>query len=240
MTQIKYYSTVLLLVLLISSCSENPNSSIQDTFDLESKVKVVDGGETFTETFLDLGVEKVHVTNHNDITNIEFYASGLTLIGEDFRINSTLGFYIKDQILYIKDVPDYGITLSNGKPFIISSSYEGIFEEISESEFNDELSLLILALTEITTDQSNKRKKDKSCDNMLSSSPSCDGTEWYLSSFAWGRSVAESNVSGEKAAELVNEYEDENNMTCTKIGDVDSSCMLDNHACYASQAYCCK
>ncbi len=240
MKQYKYLSTLALLVLFIYSCSENPNSPIQDTFDLESKIKVVNNGDTFTETFLDFGVEKVFVRNEDDIISIEFYAPNLTLIGESFTIESTLNFYIKDQVLYIEDFPGYGATLSNGAPFIISSKFKGAFEEISENEFNDEILLLMLALTEITSDQNSKRKNDKSCSNILSSLPSCDGTEWYVSSFAWGRSVAESNVSGEAAAELVQEYEDENDMSCTKIGDVDSSCILDNHACYASQAYCCQ
>lgn len=87
-----------------------------------------------------------------------------------------------------------------------------------------------MTLNEITAKSRTKLK--------AKSSSSC--TVYYLSSIAWGRSVAEANVGSEEADELVAEYEEESGESCSKIGEADSSCLLDEHACYASQAYCCQ
>lgn len=124
-----------MFIIIANSCEENPsNTKLNNSFDLRSHLTIKNGGNLFTKTFYDLGAQEVEVKNKNGRTSIDFFAPNATFIGENFLIKSKLSFHIENEVLHLKGEKEYGITLIDGSPYIISPNFNGYLSEMSKKK----------------------------------------------------------------------------------------------------------
>jgi len=227
----------LLFLTLFFSCSNNEQNEISETsidfnkFELIQQLKVINTTEDVTDLILNMGVSKIVVDKTGDILNYSNVSQ------KTFRLNGetidmkNYSFLIKNNALYIKEYPEYGISLLNGYPYFISPIYTGPSDKIDDKITDIKLSLLLLYLNELTQDSS---IKSNSKSTLNSKTQGCSfWNTYYVYSTGGSASVAQANLQEE-----VDDYSDFLS-GCTEIGGSDTSCLWENHGCVSTQAYCC-
>jgi len=171
-----------------------------------------------------------------------------------------LDFYIEDEILHIKGKPEVGVTLLNGEPYIISENYKGSIDKFDKSNLDRNYVLLLFTLREITSDPKKKVKSSIYRGFNTKNRGACEFWDTYwVFQFGISESTAEEGFGTTEELETLdrayedNGYESEESgedfyyeeegydvtRNCSRIGDLDTSCLTDEHGCLATQAWCC-
>ena len=97
-----------------------------------------------------MGVTQIIVEKTKDLLIYKnFSQKTFFLNGQDIDMKD-FNFILKDNILYLEDFSDYGVSLLNGKPYFMTPIFNGTLEEVGEKIKDTKLSLLLLFLNEIT------------------------------------------------------------------------------------------
>lgn len=232
-----FFSVLVVLALFAYSCKDNPvKPKLSDSFDLTSQITVENGDVKFTETFINWGVRKVSIVQAENATILHFNAPN-NFMDRELQKKSGLNFYIQNEVLYMKGVEQYGVTLINDSPFMITPTFKGYLKEFDESKFNKEIAILLLTLKEITADDRIEQNEIKPCNiALMSDCPFSDRATDFQ--FGFSRSVAKDGMGGQ--TNDVKQFEKETGTTCTEIGDVDTTCVRGDHLCVSTQTYCCQ
>lgn len=153
----------------------------------------------------------------------------IRLKSKDYPISS-LVFKVEAGKFYLEGNESDFISISEGNTKITVADRTTDLIDYEPSSNSGEVDVLLLGFLELTTP---KEKRNLSKPVLENHRIQCSfwGTH-YLTTLNTTRATT--------LDELSTETEGGNHLPgCTKIGGVDVSCYLDNHFCFASQAYCC-
>ncbi|NGP87513.1 hypothetical protein [Fodinibius halophilus] len=239
LSNLSYLGLVLISFILFSSCNDTVGTEeAQKNYDLKENLTIENNQDLFSQEFVSLGVVKAEVKKRKSRTDINFLQHNVISGDKHNSREQSFSFYIKDEVLHLDGKPSLGVSLVNNSPYIITENYQGPLEDFSKNNLNKDLTLLLFALDEITSNSQNKIKA-----NMFHRSTLSGCSFWntyYLNSVGFTRSVAVSTIKSEGASRKVKDHEEATGETCSKIGGVDTSCVGENHGCLSTQAYCCK
>jgi len=126
----------------------------------------------------------------------------------------------------------------DGSPQIITNNYQGPLDDFKSSDLNKDLTLLLFALDEITSNA--KNKIDASNFHTSTASGVCSFWNTVHVVFAGAtRGATEARLDDGKAG-VIQEREEENGTNCSKLGGRGSSCSWGDAGCLSYQSYCCK
>ncbi len=245
--KLSFLATILFGALI--SCSDE-NSSLEENtssineikqriqLNLSEQVVVTETTTFVSELFFNMGVTEVEVTRDNNLTV--------------FRAITEKTFFLKEQNVDLADYPivlegeflrlnnsnsTMRLSISEDRPYIESSSYEGFVEDnyfFNSIEFN----VLIFFMNELTLEFADKFNATPATGNPTTGTQgSCSfwGT-YYVYGTGISSSVAQANLQSE-----IDTYTGFFGplLGCSPIGGADTSCLWGNHACVSTQAYCC-
>lgn len=231
MKKLKILLSLFLLSIIISCSTENEQPVEDYNFQLSEKLMVKESTENISDLLFNMGVSKINVEYSDNRflfkneTQKSFILNGKTLDLEDYD------FILEKEFLYLKDFPDYKVSILNELPFFDTPLFKGFSENQEENIKDTKISLLLLYLNEIILDNDVKLSFKES---LSYKTQGCSFWDTYTV-YATGnsRSVAESDLQTEQLS-----YSDDLE-GCTPYGGVDSSCLWENHGCVATQSYCC-
>ena len=241
--KINFITIISVLVLSISGC-ENETDFVNENKSLNTNTQGIYLKEStqYTSPLLyRLGVKSIDVTvldsdkfEYNFQTFKEFIIDGNFTNLSNFKVEYNKGVLSLNQ----NNTPT--VLLRDNSVFIKTNNYEGDLKSYNR-KWSKELKILLLSLNEITQLKKHKINATEAFNNELilniSKSEPCGFWDTYL---AVGVGPSES-VANENLGEDIRdnrEFIGENN--CEAFGDVDTSCLGDEHLCVSTLAFCCR
>lgn len=237
---IKLSSLILVLSILFHACSEDSistNEIISNDFELNSELTLNKTTSKVSSLFFNMGVTSISVTKNNESTLYEFISEKTFFINGKSIDLSNYSVLLKNGMISINSTSNLNLTLFDGKPYVESSNYSGFLDSQEYFESVD-FNILLLVMKEITTDNDVKIDSQKAL-NSIQNRASCSFWDtYYVYNTGGNLSVATAGLDDE-IAEHSSGFNTLSVEGCSTIGDVNTSCLWGEHACVASQAFCC-
>ena len=224
--------------VFFSSCSDvefnYDSDNFENHFDLDRLTIVNETTNRVSDIFLNLGVTNIKVEKNLNSTEYSFETEKTFLINNE---NIDFADYIvikKENKLFLNNDDSVKLTIKDSKPYLITNKSKGFLND--DKHFEDlRVNLLLIFMDELIKD--NEIKIDSSIIFSDVETFGCSFWNTYtVYAFGTGRSVAEANLTYE-----INFYTGSGQplQNCIPYGLTDSSCLWENHACVATQNYCC-
>lgn len=199
-------------------------------FNLEENIHLKQSSTEISNLFLKTGVTKINVTHADNSSLYEFETAKKFILNGDQQDFSDFTIVLDEGKIFLKSHPQTKLTLVENNPYIITEDYSGI---LRDGDFKkNEINLLLLFMKELTVSKENKiNTASFITDNPIVPFGGCHfWNTYYHYQTEVSRSMAEHNLENDNESSLDD---------CEAMGEVDSSCLWENHGCVATQAYCC-
>lgn len=209
----------------------------QSLSELEDEITVLNTTHLVSNIFFQMGVTQINVEESNQGLVYSFEAEKtFGLGGEDFDLsNRTITFNGSE--LFMDNIENTKVSIVDGVPHVSTLDYEGPFENLNGEQVTANIQLLMLFLNEITTPSELKNTFEEALSEYEEINSAIAGggcgfwNTYYVYSVGASQAVAQAGLPGEIASYDLG--------GCSTIGDVDTSCLVDNHFCASTQAFCC-
>ncbi|MCO6175206.1 hypothetical protein NHF50_09115 [Flavobacterium sp. NRK F10] len=246
--KIKTSIIILFLTVLFSSCTQENSNDVKmsksnvklykrDSYELDEKLTLEKSTSKVTDLFLNMGVVEINV-NHSDSSIIyDFNTEKGFGVNQEFVDLKDYTITLSEGAISINSNPDIKLTILDDQPYILSSFYTGFVE--SEDFFNiKEFNILLFFMNEMITPEEIKTDAKLPASGGGISGGCSFWNTYYIYATGGSRSVAEANLPAE-IAHYTSGFNTLDLSGCSAFGGVDTSCLWENHACVASQAFCC-
>ena len=210
---------------------------VQSLSELQDKNTVLNTTDRVSDIFFQMGVSQIYVEESSQGIIYSFEANkSFGIGGEDVDLsNKTITFNGTE--LFMESNENTKVSIIDGAPHISTPDYEGPFENINGEQVTANIQILMLFLHEITTTSEFKNTFEDALSEYEEINSAMAGggcgfwNTYYVYSVGASQSVAQAGLPGEIASADVG--------GCSTIGGVDTSCLVDNHFCASTQAFCC-
>lgn len=236
----KFTSAAIIFHFALNSCTTDGIDTEKldsNNFELNQKLTLNKTTSKISTLFWNMGVVEVIVWDKVNYKVFEFKTIKEFGFNKESINLSNYSILLKDGLISLNSNSDKRLSIVNSKPYLLSSKYSGFIES---DKFHDDLetNILLLFMNELITPEESKIDSNKLINYQFKVASCSFWDTYYVFATGTSRAVAEANLVDE-----ISYYSSGFNTLsvegCSKIGGVDTSCMLDNHFCVASQAYCC-
>ncbi|QTY27802.1 hypothetical protein [Flavobacterium sp. CS20] len=255
----------LIIVSIFFSCTEiaedisvqNESNSTEYQFkngglNLDEKLTVNRTTTFISKLLINSGVIKLNVVRDNDA--IKYYPTTLKqcYLDDELVDLNDYTLVVVNNYAFLERNPDFKLSFSNNNLFLNSNGFTGIVEDNHFDLFdNIDKKVALILLKEVTISEDNKfsviqpNDPNNPGDDYTPIASASETCSWWntitYTYFGNTRSVAESRAGHqmELSQQLHDLGEQQGLNFCEPFGEVDSSCIWDNHGCVASYSVCC-
>jgi len=206
--------------------------------ELKSKITVSTSTDLITDVFYKMGVSGIEVKGSNDQLMYSFNTlKTFGISGKDIDL-AEYPITFDGTELFFNNKTDIKVSLQDGKPYIRTSDYQGIYKDLKDDQVSLEIEVLILFMNEITTSNEIKKTFDDTAaeyDQLYTAISGGGGCSFWNTYYVFSAGASSAVAQNGLPSEIAH-YGMSN---CSSIGGVDTSCVFDNHLCVSTQAFCC-
>lgn len=208
------------------------NSSVNENLELSEYLRLKETTSYVTTNFQKMGVLKINVENLSNCKQYRFTTGKYFFLNKEKIDLASYSFILKNGMLSLKNDNSIKLSIYKNKPYIYSNKYVGFPTEDFYS--NRTFNLLLLVMSEISTDINNKVESSFNTSKMKGGCSMLN--TYYVYGTGGSLAVAETNLEAEIAY-----YTGQGGALsgCTAIRGANSGCFWEEYACIATQAYCC-
>lgn len=236
-------ATISILIFSITSCENNTDFENEEKaiYNNDHNIYLKETTQFVTPNLYRLGVKSIDVT----VSDSDKYEYNFQTF-KDFITDGNFRNFSNFKVVYNKGVLSLGVKntptvlLRDNSIFIKTNNYMKNLKSYN-GEWSSELKILLLTLNEMTKSNKHKINATEALNDELilnpSKSESCGFWDTYL---AVGAGPTESVAYDNLGEDIRDNREFIGENDCEAFGDVDVSCVSDEHLCVATQAFCCR